>query len=169
MADEPEVFEKLQGLAWQFLHDGPRLLRATELRLATAQASMPEQALLRERIRVLHRYGNLTAAHGQPWPPPLSAAIDGHLPWPREGCGSFPTRTSALKRTSGLFGLFGADDGGWQTATSAARQRWGGEDSCTIRVLSLKEWEDGNPECLAALFTRPFLVQGGAEAVVNRR
>ena len=55
MADEPEVFEKLQGLTWQFLHDGPRTLRATELRLATGRPSLPEQALLRERVRVRPR------------------------------------------------------------------------------------------------------------------
>ena len=31
---ESDIFEKVQVLAWQFLHDGPRLLRATELRIA---------------------------------------------------------------------------------------------------------------------------------------
>ena len=162
MAEESEVFEKLQGLAWQFLHDGPRLLRATELRLAAGMASMPEQALLRERIRVLHRYGNRTAAHGQPWPPLLSTAADGHLPFPKEGCGSFPSQISAPTiRSSG--------DGGWRGATAASHQRWGGKDSCSIRVLSFEEWANASPECLASLFTRPFLVKGGAEDIVNRR
>lgn len=152
MAEEPEVFEKLQGLTWQFLHDGPRTLRATEIRLARGYSTLSEQALLKDRIRVLHRYGNLTEGHGQPWPP---ATADGHIPWPTEGCGAFPGKTSAPEPT-------GQGHGGWQTTTPEAAERWGGENSCTIRVLSLKEWETATPECLAALFTRPFLVTSGA-------
>lgn len=152
-----EVFERLINLTWQFLHDGARTLRATELWLALArpsgQATPPEQeSLLRERIRVLHRYGNLTKRHGQEWPPPA----DGHTAWPAEGCGTFPGKTSAgaNSRKRG--------HGGWQTTTAEATKRWGGEDHCTIRVLSVSEWENAAPECLAALFTRPFLVASGA-------
>ena len=151
------MFERLINLAWQFLHDGARTLRATELWLALAkpsgQATPPEQeSLLRERIRVLHRYGNLTKRHGQAWPP----IADGHKPWPAEGCGTFPGKTSAgaNSRRRG--------HGGWQTTTAEATERWGGEDRCTIRVLSFNEWDAAAPECLAALFTRPFLVTSGA-------
>lgn len=154
MADEPEVFEKLQGLTWQFLHDGPRTLRATELRLATGRPSLPEQALLRERVRVLHRYGNLTDAHGQAWPPPAAGSADGHLPWPEDGCGSFAAETTSPSvRQRG--------HGGWQTLKPEANRRWGGGGLCTIRVLSREEWESASPECLGALFTRPFLVAAG--------
>ena len=49
LLQSPQVFEKLQGLTWQFLHDGPRTLRATEMRLALGRATLPEQALLRDR------------------------------------------------------------------------------------------------------------------------
>ena len=48
--------------------------------------------------------------------------------------------------------------GGW-LLSKKARVRWGGANSCTIRVLSAAEWKSASPECLAALFTRPFLVQ----------
>jgi hypothetical protein len=146
------VFEKLQGLTWQFLHDGPRTLRATEMRLALGRATLPEQALLRDRVRVLHRYANLTEGHGQPWPP---TTADGHTPWPAEGCGAFPGETSAPASR-------GRGHGGWQTTRPEAADRWGGENRCTIRVLSFEEWETAAPECLAALFTRPFLVTSGA-------
>jgi hypothetical protein len=158
MAEEPEVFEKLQGLTWQFLHDGPRTLRATELRLALGRTTPPETALLRDRIRVLHRYGNLTENHGQPWPP---TATDGHVPWPARGCGAFPAGTSAANSRK-------RGHGGWQTASPEATERWGGEDQCTIRVLSFEEWEAAGPECLAALFTRPFLVTSGAVSDTDR-
>ena len=48
--------------------------------------------------------------------------------------------------------------GGWQ-GSKKARIRWGGGGSCSIRVLTETEWENASPDCLAALFTRPFLVQ----------
>ena len=130
---------------------------------------MPEQQLLRERIRVLHRYGNLTVAHGMIWPPPVSTATEGHLPFPEHGCGSFQSKTSSPEWSFDLLGMFGTDDGGWQGVTAAAHRRWGGEDSCTVRVLSAEEWENASPQCLAALFTRPFLVRNAAESVANRR
>jgi hypothetical protein len=49
-----------------------------------------------------------------------------------------------------------------------ARARWGGRDSCTIRVLTVAEWDGASPQCLAALFSRPFLVRGGGEAIADR-
>ena len=85
------MFEKLQGLVWQLLHDGPRTLRATELRQAALResphATPGELALLKDRVRVLHRYNARTAAHGETWPPP--ASLDGHFDYPSEGCGAF--------------------------------------------------------------------------------
>jgi hypothetical protein len=51
-----------------------------------------------------------------------------------------------------------ASTGGW-LLSKKARVRWGGASSCSIRVLSAAEWKSASPECLAALFTRPFMVQ----------
>ena len=157
------MFEKLQGLVWQLLHDGPRTLRATELRQAALResphATPGELALLKDRVRVLRRYNARSAAHGEAWPPP--ASIDGHFDYPTEGCGAFvPEIKPPSQRRRG--------HGGWLGQTQAAHARWGGADACTIRVLSVEEWEAASPRCLAALFTRPFLVRGGAESIVNR-
>ena len=157
------MFEKLQGLVWQLLHDGPRTLRATELRQAALResphATPGELALLKDRARVLRRYNARTAAHGEPWPPP--ASLDGHFDYPSDGCGAFvPEIKPPSQRRRG--------HGGWLGQTQAAHARWGGADACTIRVLSVEEWEAASPRCLAALFTRPFLVRAGAESVVNR-
>lgn len=56
--------------------------------------------------------------------------------------------------------------GGW-LGSKKARIRWGGGDSCSIRVLTATEWERASPDCLAALFTRPFLVQGLDDTIVG--
>ena len=72
------------------LHDGHRTLRATELRSqairaspATHHASEAQLSLLAERGRLLRRYVERIAVHGQDWPPP--AATDGHHPYPARG------------------------------------------------------------------------------------
>jgi len=82
------------------LHDGHRTLRATELRAqairaspATHHASEAQLSLLAERGRLLRRYVERIAAHGQDWPPP--AATDGHHPYPARGNSTPATQPSA--------------------------------------------------------------------------
>jgi hypothetical protein len=108
LGDDPAVHEKLQGLTWGFLHDGPRSLRGIKLHIASLRAveqqagmdrrSISSQlALLDERARVLRAYGNRSALnyHGD-WPPGTS---DGHVSYPLKGCGGFP---SSVRPVSGL-------------------------------------------------------------------
>ena len=153
-----DVFEKVQTLAWQFLHDGPRLLRATELRRRWLQTkglgSQGELELLAERARVLKTFANDTAAHGERWPPPADVAYPA-------GCGRY------TGQPIGPLGGRRRGHGEW-LRSPLSQQRWGGGNVCSLRVLSVDEWEAATPHCLAALFTRPFLVRGGGEAVLNR-
>eukprot|EP01043_Picozoa_sp_COSAG02_P055875 COSAG02_NODE_6545_length_3503_cov_2.326968_3_plen_414_part_00 len=156
-----DIYEKVQVLAWQFLHDGPRLLRATELRIGwikrTGFSSKSEMRVLAERARSLRAYMNDTAARelDQEWPPPA-----GRVPYPRAGCGRMPREPvqQVGGRTRG--------HGGWLTSPQS-EAKWGGGNECTVRVLSVQEWRAASDRCLAALFLRPFIVRGGADEVLN--
>lgn len=157
--DGSDIYEKLQTLTWQFLHDGSRLLRTTELRLdwlVELGIHKPFSAVLAERVRSLRAYANDTAAHGQEWPPP-----GGRLPYPRTGCGRFPREPveELGKRSRGT--------GGW-LASPLSEKKWGGGNECTLRVLTVDEFHKASERCLAALFARPFMVRGGADEVLNR-
>lgn len=151
VTDSKDLFEKLQSFTWQILHDGPRTLRATQLRLRLLEASpdagkkQEELELLRERVRALRAYNKLTAAHGQPWPP----GEDGHVVYPDEGCGSFPTGGTTKPPSTLVDG-----EGGWLGRTEAVHARWGGRDSCSVRVLSHSEWARATPRCLVSDCTR---------------
>jgi hypothetical protein len=174
MAANSEVFEKLQTFTWQVLHDGPRLLRTTELRIEAIRSNMrsgdiaakDEIKLLAERVRVLTAYNLRTVLHGQQWPPPINLPgdADGELPYPPSGCGDYPkapinqaTRSEYRSRR---------EHGGWLKNSKAA-ERWGGGGVCTIRVIGVEEWAKATPKCLAALFQRPFLVRGGGDRALN--
>lgn len=156
-----DIYEKIQVLIWQFLHDGPRLLRATELRLdwlrRQGYTEKNELLLLANRARSLRAYANDTAARhlDQQWPPP-----EGRVPYPRAGCGRIPREPvqQVGGRTRG--------HGGW-LASPQSEAKWGGGNVCTVRVLSVQEWEAATDRCLAALFLRPFMVRGGADEVLN--
>ena len=177
LGDDPAVYEKLQSFTWGFLHDGPRTLRGIELRKAALLAAdsssagstqaegdtsdyghggsiTAQLALLQERAQVLRLYGNRSAAmHGLEWPP---GGTDGHLAFPKAGCGGFPSPVRRVAPSGA--GVIEDDSGGW-LSSKKARIRWADGDSCNIRVLTAAEWEAASPACLAALFTRPFLVQ----------
>ena len=160
IASGSELFEKLQTLTWQFLHDGPRLQRTTELRMdwlvGEGAVSKGELLLLAERVRSLRAYGNDTAAHGEEWPSP-----GGRAPYPRKGCGRFPREpVEELGRRS-------RGNGGW-LRSPLSESKWGGGGECTVRILTVEEWNKASNRCLAALFARPFMVRGGADEVLNR-
>jgi hypothetical protein len=174
LASQPEVLESLQGMAWQLLHDGPRTLRVMEQRIGAHVAAMEREdrprpgsgrqqaeqlGLLRERVRLLREYNARTAAHGQEWPARAPATTH---EYPSDGCGSVGGGGGGTQAESEM------EDAGWLGASAQSLGRWGGGGSCSVRVLSAVEWEEASPVCLAALFTRPFVVRGGGAGVLNR-
>jgi hypothetical protein len=164
MACTVDLTTGAQDLSWHFLHDAPRTIFVTELRRAALEAARggdtdgdTQIALLRERVAILRRYSESVRAHGQSWPP---SEASGHTGYP-DGCGSSPPVMQPPNTTRG--------DGGWLggRGSDKAHRRWGGRHICSIRVLTAAQFASASPQCLAALFSRPFLVRGGADAIVN--
>ena len=71
------------------------------------QGSRAQLDLLRERMNILRRYGAKgAAAHGlMQWPPPAESGFDGHFPYPKAGCGSYPSKLDGPVRNCPQSGL----------------------------------------------------------------
>lgn len=151
-----DLYEKLNALAWQTLHDAGATRRGTLVQLQVwEQHSQPvdEIELLRSRVAALDQFIASQRA--------TAATCVSH---DRAECPAMRP-ASAVMPAERLM----QKSGGWRSVPEeAAATQWAGSYNCDIRVLTAEEWLSVSPCCLSEVFAAPFIVRaGGASAACS--